>query len=91
MKVIDMHCDTILALLNKEEKHQEVSLFRNDCSIDIEKMKKGNYLLQNFALFTDQNKREIPEKETMKLYDMYCRMLEENKEWISPVYTFEDI
>lgn len=91
MKVIDMHCDTILALLNKEEKHQEVSLFRNDCSIDIEKMKKGNYLLQNFALFTDQNKREIPEQETMKLYDMYCRMLEENKEWISPVYTFEDI
>ena len=91
MKVLDMHCDTILELLKKEEEWEQPSLLHNDLSIDIEKMQKGDYLLQNFALFTDQKKREIPEHETMKLYDMYCRMLEENKETIAPVYSYSDI
>lgn len=91
MKVIDMHCDTILALLEKEQKYQEVSLYSNDLCVDIEKLKKGNYLLQNFALFTDQKALEIPEQQTMRLYDMYYRMLEKNKEHIAPVYSYADI
>lgn len=91
MKVIDMHCDTILALLEKEQKYQEVSLYSNDLCVDIEKLKKGNYLLQNFALFTDQKALAIPEQQTMRLYDMYYRMLEKNKEHIAPVYSYADI
>lgn len=91
MKVLDMHCDTILNLLEQEEKWEVPSLRHNDLAIDIEKMKKGKYLLQNFALFTDQKKREIPEKETMLLYDMYCRMVEENSDTIAPVLKYEDI
>ncbi|MDD7280633.1 dipeptidase [Floccifex sp.] len=91
MKVLDMHCDTILSLLDSEDRHENVSLYKNKCSIDIEKMKKGNYLLQNFALFTDQKKNEIAEHETMRLYDMYCRMLEQNSQYIAPVYCYEDI
>lgn len=91
MKVIDMHCDTILGLLEKEQKYQEVSLYSNNLSIDIQKMKKGNYLLQNFALFTDQKTLDIPEQQTMRLLDMYYRMIEENKEYIAPVTCFEDI
>ena len=54
MRVVDMHCDTILELLSRDLKGKEASLYSNDLSIDLEKMKKGNYLLQNFALFTDQ-------------------------------------
>ncbi len=91
MKVLDLHCDTILGLLEQEENWQEPSLLHNSMAIDIEKMEKGKYLLQNFALFTDQKKREIPEEETMRLYDMYCRMLEENTDRIAPVLKFEDI
>lgn len=91
MKVLDMHCDTVLELLNEEEKFGSTSFVHNDLCIDLEKMEKGNYLLQNFALFTDQKKREIPEHETMRLYDMYCRMLEENKDRIAPVLKYEDI
>lgn len=91
MKVIDMHCDTILALLEKEQKFQEASLYSNDLCVDIEKLKKGDYLLQNFALFTDQKALVIPEQQTMRLYDMYSRMLENNKEHIAPVYSYADI
>ena len=78
MKVIDMHCDTILELLN----HPEKELFQNDLSIDIQKLQKGNYLLQNFALFTDQNALSIPEQQTMRLMDVFWNEMEKNKEYI---------
>ena len=87
MKVIDMHCDTLLELLN----HPEKGLFQNDLSIDIQKMKKGDYLLQNFALFTDQKALSIPEKQTMRLMDVFWKKIEKNKDYIAPVRCYEDI
>lgn len=91
MKYIDMHCDTILGWLEQEEKGKIVSFTKSDLSIDLEKLKEGECLIQNFALFTDQKKEQVPEKQTMKLYDMYCRMLEQNCNRIAPVLRFEDI
>ena len=44
MKVADMHCDTISAL-------NDSGLRSNHLHIDLNKMKKGDYLVQNFALF----------------------------------------
>ena len=41
MRVVDMHCDTILELLSRDLKGKEASLYSNDLSIDLEKMKKG--------------------------------------------------
>ena len=87
MKVIDMHCDTILELLN----HPEKELFQNDLSIDIQKLQKGNYLLQNFALFTDQKALSISEQQTMRLMDVFWNEMEKNKEYIAPVFSYEDI
>ncbi len=91
MKVIDMHCDTILALLEQEENGHSINYLENDLSINLNALKKGNVLAQNFALFTDLKKRAIPEEETMKLYDLYCRMLEEHSDLIAPVLTYGDI
>lgn len=87
MKVVDMHCDTILELLD----HKNKNLYSNDLSIDIEKLKKGNYLLQNFALFTDQKTLSIPEHQTMRLYDTYCTQMEKYSDFIAPVYRYADI
>ena len=42
MKIIDMHCDTILGLLEKEQKYQDVSLYANDLCVDIQKLKAGD-------------------------------------------------
>ena len=38
MRVVDMHCDTILELLSRDLKGKEASLYSNDLSIDLEKM-----------------------------------------------------
>lgn len=51
MKVADMHCDTILAIQRGKEQGKEISLRKNNLNVDLERMKKGDYLIQNFALF----------------------------------------
>ena len=53
MKVADMHCDTILAIQRGREQGKEISLRKNNLNLDLERMKKGDYLIQNFALFLD--------------------------------------
>ena len=53
MKVADMHCDTILAILRGREQGKEISLRKNNLNVDLERMKKGDYLIQNFAIFLD--------------------------------------
>ena len=50
MKVADMHCDTILAIQRGREQGKEISLCKNNLNVDLERMKKGDYLIQNFAL-----------------------------------------
>ena len=50
-EVADMHCDTILAILRGKEQGKEISLRKNNLNVDLERMKKGDYLIQNFALF----------------------------------------
>lgn len=41
MKVVDMHCDTISLLLEKERQGLSSDLFSNDVSIDVQKLRKG--------------------------------------------------
>ena len=51
MKVVDMHCDTISELLHARERGEEASILENHLHIDLNRMQKGDYLLQNFAMF----------------------------------------
>ena len=51
--IIDMHCDTISEIWKKGQEGAELHLNDNCLSVDLEKMKKGGYLCQNFALYTN--------------------------------------
>lgn len=52
MKLIDLHCDTAIKLLQEPE----VSLARNDFSVDLEKLDRAHCLAQVFALYVDKEK-----------------------------------
>ena len=52
MKIVDMHCDAIYCLLESELKGNQSSLYANNLSVDIQKLNKGNYLLQNFKILS---------------------------------------
>ena len=91
MNVIDMHCDTIAQIYRSEQHHENQRLLSGNLCVDLQKMKKGGYLLQNFAMFTDQSETEDPLCAVLGMIDCYYRELEENKELIAPVFTYEDI
>jgi membrane dipeptidase len=91
MKVVDMHCDTISGLWRSRQQGTVKSLRRNDMHLDLEKLQKGDYLLQNFAMFVFLGREEDPLKNVLELIDEYYRQLEENRDLIAPVYRYEDI
>ena len=59
MKVIDMHCDTMKAILDNRDIGKNINLKNNNLTVDIEKMKQGDYMLQVFAVRVIYNSLEI--------------------------------
>ena len=81
MKVADMHCDTILAILRGKEQGKEISLRKNNLNVDLERMKKGDYLIQNFALFLDLEDPILagsPFRYAMKMADVFYQEMEKS-------------
>ena len=79
MKVADMHCDTIGVIYENRLLGNSYSLKENKLHIDIKKMKKADYLLQNFAMFIDINKYKKPYKTLQEMIDVYYEELNKNK------------
>lgn len=75
MKLIDLHCDTILNCINSDGK---IKLNRNDLCIDIRKLKRADSLGQLFALFVDLEKYNNPMDRCLYMIDGFYREIEEN-------------
>ena len=86
MKVVDMHCDTILRIFDEGG-----NLLENDFNIDLKKMLKGDYLLQNFAMFVNLGDNVDPLTKAQRLIDLYYREIEKNNDLIKPVFSYRDI
>ncbi len=91
MKVADMHCDTIADIHRFREKGEEICLSRNRLHIDLEKMEKGDYTLQNFALFVHLGRTERPFEYAMALLDTFYMEMEANADRIGVVRSYKDI
>ncbi len=91
MKVVDMHCDTIWEIYKRRQEGQDVNLRSNDLHIDLEKMRAGDYGLQNFALFTPLDRVERPFEHGMRLVDLFYQEIEANRDLIGAVKTYGDI
>ena len=53
MKIIDMHCDTLSAMLNRKRQGQTYGLDQHHTQISLDWMQQSGYLLQNFAVFVN--------------------------------------
>ncbi len=91
MKVIDMHCDTISTLWMNKEKYPEYTLRKNDYHINLEKMQKGDYLIQNFAMFVHLRSTQHPFEHCHDLIDLYYQEIEKNADLIEPIFSYDDI
>lgn len=53
MKIIDMHCDTIHKIWKNKCNGKIKNLDSDDYMLSLSRMKKGGYLVQNFAMFIE--------------------------------------
>lgn len=91
MKILDLHCDTILKLYQDENK----SLYKNDFHVDIEKLKEGNSLGQFFAVFIELNKllknNSSPYEQCLNMIDVFYKELKINDKHIAFAKNYEDL
>ena len=91
MKAADMHCDTIYEIYEARKRGEDLCLRRNTLHLDLEKMKKGDYGLQNFAVYVHLRRTEDPFRCAMEMIDTFYQEMEDNRDLISPVRSYEDI
>ncbi len=91
MKVVDMHCDTIGELWRSEKEGRSDCLRENGHHIDLMKMKQGDYLLQNFAMFVFLGRERDPLENVLEMMDVYYRNMEANADLTAPVFSYADI
>ena len=94
MRIIDMHCDTLM----KGYRTPEKKLYDDkDYSISIKLLKENHGLAQFFAMYlrrdADGNLRDINEAHEIldAMYKYYTDQMELNKHLIRPAYCVEDI
>lgn len=75
MKLIDLHCDTILRCI---DSNGEIKLGKNDICIDVQKLKKAGSLAQFFAMYVDLDKDAEPMDRCLDMIDNFYNEIEEN-------------
>jgi membrane dipeptidase len=88
MKLIDLHCDTILMCVDTEGK---TKLKKNNLCIDIEKLKRADSLAQFFAMYIDLEKDKQPLNRCLDMIDCFYRELEENSKDIAFAGSISDM
>lgn len=91
MKIIDMHCDTISEIWESRRSGEPQELATNSLHMDIQKMKKANYMLQNFAMYIDLKKDLDPFEYVCSLIDIFYEEMEKNKNDICVIKSYDDI
>lgn len=84
VKAADMHCDTISMIQYRRGRGERIGLRENDMYIDLGKLKRGGYVLQTFAIFTDLEEKD-PLETALEQADIFYREMEASQDLIRPV------
>lgn len=90
--IVDMHCDTLSRIRGIRKAGGTGSLRTEQelcCSLD--KLKKGGYMLQNYAVYIDLKEYPDPYANAMELVDIFEKEMEENQDLVLPVCTAAEI
>ncbi|WP_297132685.1 dipeptidase [Terrisporobacter sp.] len=91
MRIIDFHCDTISKIYDYRNNGEDINLKQNNLHLDIDKMKKSDYMLQVFASYINLKYDKNPLQNCLNHIDLLYKELEKYKDDISIVYNYEDI
>ena len=92
MKVFDLHCDTLSELRYAENDLSPLDFRHNSLHMDLERMQKGDYLLQCMACFTNLAREEkSPLAACHEMIDIFYRLLEQYPQELMQVKSPQDI
>ena len=91
MKIIDMHCDTLSAMLARKRQGETYGLDQHHTQISLERMQQSDYLLQNFAVFVNLADTDTPLQDALEMIDLFYSEMEAHRDLIRPVRCFSDI
>ena len=86
--MIDLHCDTIMQLLDHPDSGD---LYRNTWKIDIEKLQKAHSKVQDFALFVNLGKTNDPYGRYEELRNLCTTQIHLYGEHIQHVLSYQDV
>lgn len=92
MKVVDFHCDTLSELRHARKNGTPKAFLDNDLQIDLNKLKKGDYMLQCFAAYIDLGERENnPLVTALEQIDIFYEFMAKYPEEIAQIKTWADL
>lgn len=91
MKVWDLHCDTLSELRYAAQAGKPKSFAANDLHIDLDKLTRGDYMLQCMAIFVNLGRAEDPLVCALEQADIFRGILADYADRVAPVYTGADI
>ena len=86
--MIDLHCDTIMQLLDHPDSGD---LYRNTWKIDIEKLQKAHSKVQDFALFINLGKTNDPYGRYEEMRNLCTSQIHLYGEHIQHVLSYQDV
>ena len=86
--MIDLHCDTIMQLIDHPH---DGDLFSNKWKIDIQRLIKGHSRLQDFALFVDLKEQEDSYARYESMRTLFDSQMQKYSDHISHVRSYEEI
>lgn len=86
MKIVDLHCDTISAIYERNEQ-----LFENTGHFDIGRALEAGMKVQVFALFTMPTESNLALRQILKQIDKYHFEMVNNPNYLYQVNEYEDI
>ncbi|PQL16116.1 peptidase [Veillonella sp. S13053-19] len=86
--MIDLHCDTIMQLLDHPDSGD---LYRNTWKIDIEKLQKAHSKVQDFALFINLGKTNDPYGRYEEMRNLCTTQIHLYGEHIQHVLSYQDV
>lgn len=87
MSVIDFHCDTIFKIMREPEE----CLRKNKFSVDVSKLKKGNYLAQFFAMFIYMGSKKDPKEMCLNMIDRFYDEVEKNSDNLKVATNYDEL
>ena len=86
--MIDLHCDTIMQLLDHPNSGD---LYRNTWKIDIEKLQKAHSKIQDFALFINMGETNDPYGRYEEMRNLCVSQIHNYGEHIQHVLSYQDV